>query len=149
MERTRAAVITVCAPAGFGKTTVLEQFWQAFTQRELPAAWVNLDAADNELTRFAHVLRAALARALPGTFDQAAQPLTGPSTGLTEAKELLEDLRLINAPFALFLDDFELITEVAVLDIVNQLIAGLEETRSLSGAARLSSENRLRSVLAG
>ena len=136
VKRTYAPVITVCAPAGFGKSTVLEQIWQASTQRELPVAWVNLDAADNDLTRFAQLLRAALARALPGTLDQTVQPLTGPSTGLSGARELLEDLSLLDAPFALFLDDFEEIAEPAVLDTVNQLISGLAENQHLVLASR-------------
>ena len=136
VERAQAAVITVCAPAGFGKTTVLEQISQAFTRRELPVAWVNLDPADNELTRFAHALRAGLARALPGELELRPQPLTGPGTGVTEAKALLGDLPFIDVPFALFLDDFEQLRETAVLDVVNQLIAGLEEGQHLVLASR-------------
>ena len=131
VERAQPAVITVCAPAGFGKTTVLEQISQVFRQRQVPVAWVNLDPADNELTSFAHALRAALARAVPGRLEQRVQPLTGPSTGLTEAKELLEDLPFVATAFALFLDDFEQISDAAVLDLVNQLIAGLEEGQHL------------------
>src|SRR2546427_13068031 len=46
----------VCAPAGFGKTTLLGQ-WPA---RDRAAAWVSLDPSDNEPTLFWAYLIAAL-----------------------------------------------------------------------------------------
>ena len=47
----------ISAPAGFGKTTLVSE-WVA--SREQPAAWLSLDAGDNDLTRFLAYLVAAL-----------------------------------------------------------------------------------------
>src|SRR5947209_17376996 len=47
----------IAAPAGFGKTTLLSE-WVAACER--PAAWLSLDQADNDLTRFLAYLVAAL-----------------------------------------------------------------------------------------
>jgi LuxR family maltose regulon positive regulatory protein len=54
MER---ALTLVSAPAGFGKTTLLAQ-WIA--ESGLPAAWLSLEAEDNDPTRFLSYLIAAL-----------------------------------------------------------------------------------------
>src|SRR5262245_15843420 len=47
----------ICAPAGFGKTTLVSD-WLA--QLSLPAAWLSLDEDDNDLARFLRYLIAAL-----------------------------------------------------------------------------------------
>ena len=47
----------ICAPAGFGKTTLLGE-WLAGCGR--PAAWLSLDEGDNDPTRFLAYLVAAL-----------------------------------------------------------------------------------------
>ena len=62
------SLIVISAPAGFGKTTLLSE-WLAHLP--LPSAWLSLDAADNEVTRFLTYLSAALQRIQP----EAAQPL--------------------------------------------------------------------------
>ena len=46
----------VSAPAGFGKTTLVVNW---LTQINLPAAWLSLDEADNDLPRFLAYLAAA------------------------------------------------------------------------------------------
>ncbi len=47
----------IAAPAGFGKTTLVSE-WVAGCQR--PAAWLSLDAGENDPTRFLTYLVAAL-----------------------------------------------------------------------------------------
>src|SRR6266702_3764443 len=55
-------ITLVCAPAGFGKTTLLAQWVQTFDR---PNAWLSLDEYDNELPVFVHSLAAALQTAFP------------------------------------------------------------------------------------
>ncbi len=55
--------VLICAPAGYGKTVLLAD-WAA--QVPCPAAWLSLDAADNEPARFWRHALAAMDRALPG-----------------------------------------------------------------------------------
>ena len=50
-------VTLLCAPAGFGKTTLLTQWLQTI---ERQTAWLSLDANDNELRTFVQSLTAAL-----------------------------------------------------------------------------------------
>ena len=47
----------ICAPAGFGKTTLLSE-WLATCEE--PVAWLSLDEGDSDLTRFLTYLVAAL-----------------------------------------------------------------------------------------
>lgn len=61
----------VCAPVGYGKSTVLAQ-WVATSR--LPVAWVTLDANDNDSARFWSYVSAALEQVVPGVFE-AMQPL--------------------------------------------------------------------------
>src|SRR5207237_8078681 len=52
----------VCAPAGFGKSTLLTE-WLHTLNRQV--AWLSLDASDNELPVFVQVLTAALRSVWP------------------------------------------------------------------------------------
>ncbi len=67
-------VVLVCAPAGSGKTVLLAD-WARRGGR--PVAWLSLDAADNDPTRFWRHVAAALGRARPGT-EELAGPALGP-----------------------------------------------------------------------
>src|SRR5262249_48661274 len=52
-------ILLVSAPAGFGKTTLIAEWLR---HKELLAAWVSLEKADNELVRFWRYVIAALCR---------------------------------------------------------------------------------------
>ena len=66
--------VLVCAPAGFGKTSLLAD-WARGGGR--PVAWLGLDAGDNDPARFWRYVVAALDRAQPGIADRLG-PLLGP-----------------------------------------------------------------------
>jgi LuxR family maltose regulon positive regulatory protein len=53
----------VCAPAGFGKTTLVSE-WVADCER--PVAWLSLDEGDNDPSRFLAYFVAALQTVEPG-----------------------------------------------------------------------------------
>ena len=53
----------VVAPAGYGKTVLLAEWVRAATR---PAAWLSLDAADNDPARFWRHVVAALEALYPG-----------------------------------------------------------------------------------
>jgi len=64
----------VCAPAGFGKTTLLGD-WARRSRR--PVAWLSLDQGDNDPARFWRYVAAALDQAQPGTGERMAALLRG------------------------------------------------------------------------
>ena len=67
------ALILISAPAGFGKTALLADW---IRREGKPAAWVSLDAGDNDPARFWRHAAAALDRVRPGTGERIA-PLLG------------------------------------------------------------------------
>ena len=137
-------LVLVRAPAGFGKTTAMVQARDRLARLGIGTAWLTLDRTDNDLPRFLACLRQAVALIV--------------ATGLGDAPASEAPLALVDAlarhdtPFALFLDDFELITEPAVLGLVREIINHLPRggqlvlsTRSLPdlGLGRLRAAGQL------
>ncbi len=61
LDRGAEATLTlVCAPAGFGKTTLLAEWLAAAPANAQPAAWLSLDQGDNQPASFWTYLIAAL-----------------------------------------------------------------------------------------
>ena len=103
-------LVLVCAPAGSGKTALLSG-WARCGQR--PAAWLSLDAGDNDPARFWRHAVAALDRVCPGIAERVG-PLLGPPPppsfeGLVTA--LINELAAQPGAgeVALVLDDYHLI----------------------------------------
>ena len=98
----------IAAPAGFGKTTLVSD-WLASGSR--PAAWVSLDARDNDPARFAAYVSAAL-----GTLELGFGPAAGLPSGSLEAHltALINQATEVGEDFALILDDYHVITEPAI-----------------------------------
>jgi LuxR family maltose regulon positive regulatory protein len=106
-------LVLVCAPAGFGKTSLLAD-WARRGGR--PVAWLSLDQADNDPARFWRHVVAALDRACPGIAERVA-PLLGPPPprsfeGLVTT--LINELAAQPVEVLLVLDDYHLIDAQAV-----------------------------------
>lgn len=133
-----ARLVLVCAPAGFGKTTTLEQCRHRLAEQGLATAWLTLDAQDNDRSRFLAGLRAAL-ETLPGHNALSAAPpafpqgATAPSDG---ALEVIEAYAAITCPFALFLDELESVQDAGVLALIGELVARLPRNGRLVVASR-------------
>src|ERR671917_34677 len=91
------------APAGFGKTTLLGE-WVAGCER--PAAWLSLDEADSDPTRFLAYLVAALQTIAPNIAEGVLGMLQSPQPPPTEAvlTTLLNETATIEDDLALVLD---------------------------------------------
>src|SRR5215831_7160401 len=134
MER---GLTVVCTPAGFGKTTLLGD-WARRSRR--PAAWLSLDAGDNDPARFWRYVAAALDRARPGTCAPLAALLRGPQRPPLEAFVTALINELMNLPgegeVALLLDDYHLIEAPPVHDSVTFLLDRLPPGLRLVLASR-------------
>ncbi len=111
MER---ALTLVSAPAGFGKTTLLAQ-WLA--EHEPSAAWLSLEAEENEPVRFFSYLLTALQILFPQVGTLARTLLeTSLALPLERMLTLLINDLLERAPghFALVLDDYHVIENDAI-----------------------------------
>src|SRR5688572_18694543 len=108
----------ISAPAGFGKTTLLSA-WIA--GGPVPAAWVSLDARDNDPLRFATYLVAALETLELGVGRglladlRGERPAAGPAPSLELVlTRLINDLTEITEDFVLVLDDYHAITAAPI-----------------------------------
>jgi LuxR family maltose regulon positive regulatory protein len=146
-----AKLVLLRAPAGFGKTTTMLQVHERFVQTGLPAAWLTLDRADNDVMRFLAALTATLSRLIPG--------LASPQEAHIGPDELafavIDRVAAHPAPFALFLDDFEALQNPAAIGIVSELIEQLPRGAQLIvgsrgvpelGVGRLRARGRLLEV---
>ncbi len=103
------------APAGYGKSTLMAE-WRATPENQMPAAWVSLDAGDNNLITFLRYVAAALDTLEGGLTAhtrlllQSEQPL--PATSLLTA--LVNDVDRYPADFVLALDDCHVITDEVI-----------------------------------
>jgi LuxR family maltose regulon positive regulatory protein len=103
----------VCAPAGYGKTTLVAE-WLHHT--DLPAAWLSLDEQDNDPARFQDYFLAAL-QEIDASWGETANALRHapqpppPEIILTA---LINEIAAAPTPFMLALDDYHLIQDEAI-----------------------------------
>ena len=120
----------IAAPAGYGKTTVVAQWLDRLTGRNL--AWVALDAADNDPVRFWTHIVTALERA-GCAFDGGAASLVAQhrddiTNGLLP--EIVNALAGAPSPVLLALDDYHFIRARACHEQVDFLIEHLPPAAS-------------------
>ncbi len=117
VQRLRAGVerelVLVCAPAGFGKTSLLAD-WVGTDRRAV--AWLSLDEDDNDPVRFWRHVIAALDGVRPGLADRMGALVTGgASTSLdTAVTALVNELAAASEDVLLVVDDYHLITAAEV-----------------------------------
>lgn len=115
-------LILLCAPAGFGKTTLLAEF---LAQQALPAAWLSLDTEDDDLVRFLTAMLAAIERYDPTLGASARALLISPrNLSLTAIFALLinEIADRDTGDFLLVLDDYHLISAEPIQQAINYLV---------------------------
>ncbi len=103
----------VAAPAGFGKTTLIAEWLH---QTPLPAVWLSLDAADNELQRFLRYVISALQKAQPALGQETLTLLQLPQLASVDEllTPLLNDLATMPQKLILVLDDYHVIEAQAI-----------------------------------
>lgn len=109
LDEGRGSMLTLlAAPAGYGKTTVLRS-WLA--RRELTAAWVTLDRADDDPIRLWTYVATALDRVREGLGRTTLRQLQGPSTAPEPAiDELANALLAFGRQLVIVLDDLHHVT---------------------------------------
>lgn len=132
----------VCAPAGFGKTTLLSE-WIAAHGPRARVAWVSLDEGDNEVARFwsyaiaaLQTLEPALGQTALGALQasQAQPPPLGPL--LISLLNDIAALELGERPAILVLDDYHVLETAAIHKSVDDLLDHLPPTLHLVIASR-------------
>jgi LuxR family maltose regulon positive regulatory protein len=106
----------ISAPPGFGKTTLIQEWTGAL---EGAVAWLTLDAGDDDAGRFVRYLRAAARGACAGLPEG---PPDGADAPQAQMVALITDLAAAGVELTLVLDDYHLLGDFAIHDLVTLLL---------------------------
>jgi LuxR family maltose regulon positive regulatory protein len=150
-------LMLVSAPAGFGKTTLVSEW---VCNIHLPIAWLSLDRTDDDPSRFFAYLIAALqkvngniGREIESVMHSGQLP---PFPAI--ATSLINDILAAGVPFILVLDDFQVIQDKAILEVLETILVNPPEqlhlvliTREdpLLPLSRLRANNQMTEIRAG
>lgn len=130
-------VTIICAPAGFGKTTLLSQWAR---QVAAPVAWYSLDETDNDLVKFwrtlAHALAPFVSSSLP---DRLASMLQAyPQVSIYAILDvLLYDLEEHSPEaLAIVLDDYHAVEDASIHESLAYLIDHLPDRLHITLSSR-------------
>jgi len=139
----RKVLSLVCAPAGYGKTTLVAEWVKTLTPypsggplgsstnpvglataQVVQTAWLTLDAGDDDLARFLTYLTAALQPLKPGAGNGMLALLQAPRPAPPRvlATLLINDLAEIPGRFAVVLDDYHAVSSQPIHDFLGLLI---------------------------
>jgi LuxR family maltose regulon positive regulatory protein len=111
----------VLAPAGYGKTTLLSMWLETC---DLPHAWLSLDEHDDDLVVFVAYLTRALHTLFPAavveTFSVMNAVAAPPPRAV--ARSLLNDLAAVEQDFILVLDDYHVIRDPAIHELITEIV---------------------------
>jgi LuxR family maltose regulon positive regulatory protein len=151
IERLQAAervrLVLVCAPAGYGKTTLVSQ---AVAPDEGRVAWLSLDERDNDPGRFVAYLVGAVRRVNPAVGDAAAPEqgsLGGSSWDVLES--MLNALARSAGTIRLVVDDYRRIQDPVVHNLMDYLVAFLPPQLRLIVTSRVDPPLPLARLRAG
>lgn len=115
------------APAGFGKTTAMLQYFERLRGGGAGTGWLTLDAQDNDPSRFLSYVVAAL-RHCGGEADESLDRgslFDSQTAPLGSLLDVIDRLSATGHSFGLFLDDYEFIANPAIHEVVQQIIDNL------------------------
>lgn len=123
-------VTLISAPAGYGKTTLVSGW---LNKASRPFAWVSLDEGDNDPARFFTYVIAALKSLQAGTGQSLEGMLRSPNLPSKEvlAGFLVNDIISAECRFILVLDDFHVIRNEFIHEVIQQVLDHLPSVMNL------------------
>jgi LuxR family maltose regulon positive regulatory protein len=125
----------VCAPAGYGKTTLLSQWVE---RRKGPTGWVSLDRSDNDPAQFLRYFFAAIQRIDARAEAPAPKMLPAPGafSGPSVWMPLVNQIATSEEQFIVILDDYQEVQERVVHEALDYFIERMPENMHLILATR-------------
>src|SRR5580704_4183404 len=117
----QAPVITVIAPPGYGKTTLLAQWAERIGPH---AAWVSCDDGDNDPVVLLSALAVALDRIEP-VDPKIFQMLASSGAGITAVPRFVSSIASMRLPVTVVLDHTEAVTNKGCLNTIAELVLHL------------------------
>jgi LuxR family transcriptional regulator, maltose regulon positive regulatory protein len=120
-QQRQRTLTLVSAPAGFGKSTLLAAWLERCDWR---SAWLSLDGGDNDLATFLFYTVSAVRTLYPefGTDTQALLNVVSLPPLSVIASSFSNELDEIDEPFLLVLDDYHVIHNPAIHDLLTELL---------------------------
>jgi LuxR family transcriptional regulator, maltose regulon positive regulatory protein len=117
-------LLLISAPAGYGKSTVVNQWLDTV---DLPWSWIALDEHDSDLATFLSYVRAALRSVYPDAGQAVETLLRVPALPAPPvlADALLSDLAALPGPLLLALDDYHAIQSLNVHSVMQRVVQHL------------------------
>jgi LuxR family transcriptional regulator, maltose regulon positive regulatory protein len=141
LERETGRKLTlISAPAGFGKTTLLVEWFRERADGEGSVAWASLDEGDNDPVRFLSYLVAALRRTIGEEFGEGVlAALRSPEPPQMEAVlgALINELAELPGEVAVVLDDYHVIYSEPVHGVFSFLLEHLPPNVHLVISSRI------------
>lgn len=121
LTHTHYSTVVIQGPAGHGKTTLLQQLLESLREDGGITGWLTLEPNDNDVSRFNACLRKLIASATrepePGTAMPPAE-----SGGDSSVDNILRLLNSFSQRVALFLDEFQYITDPLNISLLESVI---------------------------
>lgn len=117
-------LILLRAPAGYGKTSVIGQVYAAMAQRGLRVGWISLDESDKDVGHFLTYL-VEVGRRAGIQFGHALATLLGSGASIpseTLRSLVLNDLASVQDEVYVFLDDYHLVADDEIRELVNAML---------------------------
>jgi len=138
-EALQRRLVLLQAPAGYGKTTVLAQWWDSLASRGVKAAWLTLDEDTRIAAEFLTCVIHAIAAAGVDVGALAAATLQSVETPAPRIalNALLYELDRVEDPLVLILDDYHLAQSRETDDLLDMFIRRMPENIHVVIASRL------------
>ena len=116
----------ISAPAGYGKSVTVSQWLE---KSEYLHTWISLGAEHNDLQIFILYIQAAIEKILPGSLKETENLIKGSELPSLKAiaNTLINEIDKIQQNFILVLDDYHLIKEKNIHQIINELLSFPQE----------------------
>ena len=135
-QRDRPALVLVSAPAGFGKTTQLAEWFDDAAGEGHKTAWLSLDAGDNDPALFWSYVVAAVRTVAPEVGETALSLLRSSQALESVVASLLNDLAAAAHEVVLVLDDYHAIESAELHKAMAYLVEHLPPQVQLVLASR-------------
>ena len=118
-------IILVSAPAGFGKTSCIVEWVNTLDHWQV--AWLSLDSSDDDPVRFFAYFIAALQQVDASLGQEIARVMRSGQLPPVEmiCAALINDILAFDSQFLVVLDDFHVIQEYSILQVLEKLVANL------------------------
>ena len=132
------SVLSIVAAAGSGKSTLMAQLHRVLSDSGLRTCWLSLDADDDSPSSFATYFMSAFSiLEVPTARSQLALQRTNPVRDVEALfNSLIVQISAFRDESAIFIDDFQHITDARILSFLNRLITHIPPSVRLIIASR-------------